>query len=270
MTDKNILVEDFSMLQEFIDNTFVNNSIAMPSRIIYSKVKNKLKSTGIEESQFVQAFSMAVREGSLKGIKGFKRVGFKRVGSEEAVEFKQNPLTKDFEMLQKFIDMTFVNDSVAMPAKVIWKKVKLTEPLDEKTFVSAFSQAVRDGHLTGIVGVRRLGYKRGVQVSEGTSIDEDIKVDTEETNTAIYINNNWRIISEDKNNWSIQKRLNSGTWISNMFYPSFDQAARRAAELLLTGKVRSAKINATEFQDMANLFKESESRILNEIRLVRG
>src|SRR5690606_15675147 len=80
-----INIEDAKTIQDYIDSpNFVSPTVA---RDLYAAIKDKLTASDITEAMFCSSLSCNVRGGYIVGIKGAKRVGYKKV---ERVE----PLTK--------------------------------------------------------------------------------------------------------------------------------------------------------------------------------
>lgn len=72
---------DLILIQEFIDNEFPTDQ-AMVARNLYANIKDKLTSENITEAMFCSSLSCNIRGGYIVGIKGVRRLGYKKIERE--------------------------------------------------------------------------------------------------------------------------------------------------------------------------------------------
>lgn len=80
------LASDISVVQKFMDDN-IGGGKKMTGAQIYEAIKDSL-STEIKENVFKSSLSANVKAGNIKGFEGRRRVGYVKLGDEEAVHTK--------------------------------------------------------------------------------------------------------------------------------------------------------------------------------------
>ena len=143
-------------------------------------------------------------------------------------------------------------------------------PLNEGQFRSQMSEWLNDGKTFPLFESRKgkTGgiYPKGAEVDKWIpSVDESNEgTEAEHSNGfAVQITNNLRVHQSDERNWVIQK-LTGQTWVNKGYHPNIAGCLKSVVKHMVNGEFSGAN-NLVQLKDLANVFKEVESRIFTQL-----
>lgn len=220
----------------------------------------------LEVDDFVKGFRIAVRTGRITGIESAKRLGYRKIGDTAKVITANDAALDNIEPylegIQTFVSAR-IRGEVRMTAAVIYKKFKAEVGCDlsEDDFIKSFRLAIREGKITGLESAYRFGYKEAG--SGGSSKDSETLDEVEEKTghdiCEVIIDDRRRLVALDRLNWAFQVRKDSGSWVTEAYFPNYRESLKGVARRLLDDELKGlARFNVNEFEER---FDEAENRI---------
>lgn len=251
-------------LQKFVDDN-IKESSALTAAGVYEKFTPG-SNCKLTADDFIKSFRIAVKSGKITGIESAKRLGYRRIGEKVVTKTMPDMALAGIEpylgALQVWIDQR-IQGEVRMTAAVIYTKFKNEKGcvLEEEDFIKSFRLALREGKLTGLESAYRFGYKR---IGSGPVKEREDTTSTEEeidTRCEIIIDDRRKIVPLDRLNWGLQTRKDSGTWVTEAYFPNISSHVRCIAIKLLDSELKN--IPRFHLEQLEEKFAEAEKRITN-------
>ncbi len=263
-------------IQGFLDKNIVGDK-AMTAAVIAEKFIKENKCQ-ISQDDFVTGFRLAVREGSLKGIVGVRKAGYRRTDAAhstvKAVDKTLGAFVPYVEKVQILIDK-YVQGITKMTAAAIYHKFLAENgicDLDEEEFIKGFRLALHEGKLTGLCSAGRWGYKRGDSSSEEEEDNEEEDSPEEEEvhskGCEVIIDDTHKLTALDDKNWGYQIRKASGIWSTVSYFGNSVAMVSSLARRMIDEQWKTS--DSFDIHQLEQKLKEMEARITQLLRTAMG
>ncbi len=263
-------------IQAFLDKNIVGDR-AMTAATIAEKFIKENKSS-ISQDDFVTGFRIAVREGSLTGIVGVRKAGYRRIGavatSVTAIDKSLSAFVPYVEKVQALIDK-HIQGVTKMTAAAIYHKFLVENgicDLDEENFIKGFRVAIRDKKLTGLCSAGRWGYQRGDAIETDEEDNEDDELPEEEGVSSkgceVVIDETRKLVALDDKNWGYQVRRNSGTWSTVAYFGNSMAMVSAVARRMIDEEWKMS--DGFDISQVTHQLKDMEARITQLLRTAMG
>jgi hypothetical protein len=182
-----------------------------------------------------------------------------------AIESSAKILLSHLEVLQEIVNEHILAKNKPMTAKTIYSIFikKVDTDIKETNFCGAFSASVRLGRITGVEGVRKVGYRPAMEVV--SEAEESSPEDTTPEGGTIMISDHQRLIALDKLNWGYQVRKNEN-WQTEGYYSNATSMLHSLARKLLDKQLKG--IDSIKLIDLIQHIEQAEKSIAQQLSQV--
>jgi hypothetical protein len=258
-------------LQEFVQANIIDTKTSgLPAAKVQEQFFKQNDGVTLSPVDFIYGFRVAVKAGSITGIEGVKKAGYRMVGFEkttgatkEPVE-KVNPLTDVVEALQVTVDKHIQGENKMTAAMLFEKYIEdNTCQLGSTDFVNAFRGLVKDGKIVGLKNAYRAGYKRDNGEEEVVASSSDNEVEDVAAKSSgkpeILLTGRLKAVGIDSRNWQLQRLGSTGKWKNDGYCASTSDLFQTLARKAFDDELKN--MGCFTIQEFADKLEQAEERI---------